>query len=264
VAWTAMHITQYRRETILSNLKNSFPEKSDQELRSMLKGIYRNLSDLVVESLKAISISENELSKRVTFKNIELLENRLSHDESVIMIAIHQCNWEWVLLAGCLKLPYPIDALYLPLKNKTVDKLMFDTRSRFGGRPISVHNALVEVMKRKKNLRAFGMLADQVPPKASDKYWTTFLNQPTAFLLGTEQLPKLIKGAAVFLGIRRVKRGYYQVDLQLIAEPPYQGMPPHHIIETYKKMAEKLILENPTDWLWSHRRWKYKKPVYAT
>jgi KDO2-lipid IV(A) lauroyltransferase len=245
------------------NLKRAFPEKSESEIQSIIRGCYRNLADIVVETLKAITISKEELLRRVRFHNIELLEDRLSRNESVILIAIHQCNWEWMLLAGCLELPYRVDALYLPLRNPTIDKLMLETRSRFGGRPISAHNALMEVMKRKKEIRAFGMLADQVPPKASDKYWSSFLNQETAFLLGTEQLPKVTKSAAVFMNIRRVKRGFYDVDLELIAEPPYQRDEKHPIIETYKVMAEKLIRQHPSDWLWSHRRWKYKKPRYA-
>jgi KDO2-lipid IV(A) lauroyltransferase len=263
IAWWAQYVSRYRYEVIKQNLTRSFPEKTEGEINKIIQGCYRNLADLVVETLKAITISEEELRRRVTFKNIDLLQERLNKQESVILIAIHQCNWEWMLLAGCLELPYRVDALYLPLRNKTMDELMLRTRSRFGGKPISAHQALMEVMKRKKEMRAFGMLADQVPPKASDKYWSQFLNQDTAFLLGTEQLPKVTRSAAIFMNIERVKRGYYEVSLEMIAEPPYARDENHPIIETYKVMAEKLIRKNPSDWLWSHRRWKYKKPVYA-
>jgi KDO2-lipid IV(A) lauroyltransferase len=263
IAWFARAVVRYRRDTVLNNLHNSFPEKSEEEINAIAKGFYRNLADLIVETLKAVTISKEELEKRVEFTNMEILKEYLEKKQSVVMIAIHQCNWEWMLLAGCIKLPHPIDAIYLPLNDKKIDKLMFETRSRFGGHPISAHNALMEVMKRNNLVRAFGMVADQVPPKASDKHWSTFLNQDTAFLLGTEQLPKFTRNPVLFMNIRRKKRGYYEVRLEKIAEPPYARDDKFTIIETYKVMAENLIRQYPSDWLWSHRRWKYKKPVYS-
>ncbi|MEM7548046.1 MAG: lysophospholipid acyltransferase family protein [Bacteroidota bacterium] len=263
LAWWARVIFKYRRETVFENLKKSFPDKSEEEIKKIAKGFYTNLSDLVVETLKAISIDKNDLASRVQFNNIEMLQDYLQTKQSVIMIAIHQCNWEWMLLAGCIKLPFPIDAVYLKLNNPNMEKLMFETRSRFGGNPIPTTNALMEIMKRNRSTRAFAMLADQVPHKSVDKYWSTFLNQDTAFQLGTEQLPKLTKDPIIFMSMKRVKRGFYEVDMIKIAEPPYAKGRDFYIIESYKEVAEQLVKDHPTDWLWSHRRWKYKKPLYA-
>jgi len=262
LAFTANYIMRYRRDVVFANLRRSFPDWDDRKINQTARKFYRNLSDLIVETVKALTISQEELLKRVSFKNGEILEEYLSKKQSVIMIAIHQCNWEWMLLAGCLKFPFPVDAVYLPLNNLAVDVLMRNTRSRFGGNPIPASNALMGIMKRSKVVRAFGMLADQVPAKGSDKYWARFLNQDTAFQLGTEQLPKLMKYPVIFLSIVRTKRGFYEVTLDKVGEPPY---PPegHAIMENYIEKAEKLVLDNPSDWLWSHRRWKYKKPLYV-
>jgi len=261
LAFIANHLVGYRRAVVLENLRKSFPDKNEKEIKKIAGKFYSNLADLVVETLKGITISQDEIKKRVKFENLEMMDHFLEEKQSVFLITIHQCNWEWLLLSGCSQFPFPIDVLYLQLNNPKMDKMMYEARSRFGGKPIKTHNSLMEIMKRSKEIRAFGMVADQVPPRGSDKYWTTFLNQDTAFLLGTEQLPKLLKYPVVFLSMERVHRGYYQVRLEQIAAPPY-SKDKHEIIESYVQKAEQVVLENPSDWLWSHRRWKYKRGLY--
>ena len=142
----------------------------------------------------------------------------MKRNQSIMVVATHQCNWEWVLMSGSAQWSYPLDAVYLPLSNKKIDKLMLKTRSRFGGNPIPAQNVISEMKRRQHITVAYGMLADQVPPKKSKKYWTKFMNQETAFLLGPEQLPKLFNYPVIFLSTTRLKRGYYQIDLKKVAE----------------------------------------------
>jgi len=251
-------IFRYRRKVVLENLRNSFPEKDEKEIRSIAGGFYRNLSDIIVETLKGISISKQELVKRVKFKNVELMDNYCREGKSMLVLNIHQCNWEWLLISGCIQLNFPIDAIYTPLSNKKMDKFMIRMRSRFGGNPIPVGKALRKITKRSKVVKAFALVADQAPMTSFKKLWVTFLNQETAFIPGIIHLPKVTNYPVLFMGMRRLKRGYYEVDIQRIAEPPY-SKDNHEVMEEFIGKAEAVIRQNPSDWLWSHRRWKYKR-----
>jgi len=252
-------VIRYRKKIVLENLRNSFPEKSEKELRSITSGFYRNLSDIIVETIKGITISKQELVKRVKFKNVELMDNYCREGKSMLVLNIHQCNWEWLLISGCIQLNFPIDAVYTPLSNKSIDKLMIRMRSRFGGNPIPVGKALRKMTKKSKIVKAFALVSDQAPMWSFKKYWTTFLNQETAFIPGIVHLPKVTNYPVLFMGMRRLKRGYYEVDIQSIAEPPY-SKDNHEVMEEFVSKAEAVIRQNPSDWLWSHRRWKYKRP----
>jgi len=257
----AFRIIRYRRKVVFENLRKSFPDRSEKEIKAIAKDFYKNLSDIIVETAKELTISEEELAKRVIFRNTEELEDYLENNQSVLMVTIHQGNWEWLLLAGCKRFNIPIDAVYMPLSNKKFDQLMIKARSRFGGNPIPVDDTLKEIARRSKVTRAFAMLADQVPAKTASKYWTTFLNQETPFLMGPEQLARFTKYPVFYMNMVRIKRGYYEVKIEQLASPPYtkEGNP---IIKKFVERSEKALLDHPSQWLWSHRRWKYKKPLY--
>ena len=254
-------VFRYRKKVVMENLMNSFPEKDEKELRSIAKGFYRNLSDIIVETLKGFSISKKELTKRVKFKNVELMDNYFREGKSMIVLTVHQCNWEWLLMSGSIQLNFPIDAVFLSLQNKHWDNMMIWMRSRFGGNPIPVGKALRKMTKKDNIVKAFGLVADQAPSRRFRMYWTTFLNQEAAFIVGPIHLPKVTNFPVLFMGMKRLKRGYYEVDIQKIADPPY-SKDNHEVIEKFVSKAEALIRQNPSDWLWSHRRWKYKRSQY--
>ncbi|MEO1052007.1 MAG: lysophospholipid acyltransferase family protein [Bacteroidota bacterium] len=257
------YIVGYRKKVVFNNIRNAFPDKNEKEVKALAKQFYKNFTDFIVEVLKEVTISKEELNKRVQFKNTEEVERFHSEGKSIVILATHQFNWEWALVAGCAQLPFPFDAIYKPLSNPKFEKLMYDTRSRFGGNPIPKDNALMEIMKTAKRLKAVAINADQVPTRQNkDLYWTKFLNQDTAFFSGSERIPKLTKYPVFFLGVRKVKRGYYEVELIKLGEAPYQK-DGFGILDAYVKASEELILQDPTGWLWSHKRWKYKKPLYA-
>jgi len=262
VAFLAYHVIRYRYKVIYSNLKLSFPEKTEAEVRQLIKQFYLNMSDWLVETLRASEMTAEELDKRVRFVNTTVLERYLEEGKSVITMATHQFNWEWMLLAGSIKFKVPVDAVYMPISNKKVEEFVLKIRSRFGGNPIPKDDTLPLVAKRIREQRIIGLVADQMPSKDNQqKYWTTFLNQETAFFMGTESLPKMTKLPVVFMAVHKVRRGYYEVKLEEIAQPPY-SYDNRQILPAYVRHAEKLIRANPAGWLWSHRRWKYQRGAY--
>ncbi len=256
------HLWRFRRKLSLSNLQNSFPDKSAAELEQIARQSYRNACNMIAEILKGSVIGEQELRQRVRILNIEALARFTQAGQTVIMLASHHCNWEWLLLAGCLEPGVRVDAVYKPLRVAAIDRFVLEMRSRFGGNPIPVKDFLSAVRRRRGAARVLALVADQTPPWDEEKHWTCFLNQDTAFFVGADRIARIMRSPVFFVGIRRVRRGYYEARLELLAEPPYSGAGAD-IIERYARAAEAPIAPHPADWLWMYRKWKYKKPPYA-
>lgn len=256
------HIWRFRRTLSVSNVRNSFPDKAAAETAAIASQSYRNACSLIAEVLKGASIDAAELRKRVRINNLAILEPWIKSGQPVVLLASHHCNWEWLLLESCIELGISVDAVYKPLRVAAIDRFMLEARSRFGGNPIPVKNFLMEVMKRRKGARIIALVADQTPLAGEEKHWTRFLSQDTAFFVGADKIARMLRAPVFFVGMHRVKRGYYEADLQQLSAPPYsrEGT---DIIERYARVAETHIAKYPADWLWMYRKWKYRKPLYG-
>lgn len=205
------YFVEKKRNVIFSNLQNSFPKMSKEELQQLAKLNFKHLAYVIIEAIKTGTLTENQIRQRVTLRNPELLEKFASNNQSVLMLAAHHCNWEW-MLAGCsLQLSFPIDVVYKPLHDRVVDEHMKISRSRFNARPIANKNALIEIMQRRKEVRGFAMVADQSPVRKEEKYWTQFLNQDSAFAVGAQKIAQLTKYPVIFVGMKRLSLGHYEV-----------------------------------------------------
>jgi Kdo2-lipid IVA lauroyltransferase/acyltransferase len=255
------HLLRFRREVVWKNLRDSFPELDHRELARLCRKSYKHLGQVLAEAIKGLTMSEQDLRQRVRFVNPDILDEFIERGQSIILLAAHQCNWEWLLLAACVELALPVDAVYKPLHNRPIDELMLGARSRFGASPIPVQQFLIEIMRRGRGPRAFALVADQTPLRREEKYWTRFLNQETAFYVGPQKIAQITNSPVVFLRMTRTRRGYYEAHLKILAQPPYPT-DGYEILEAYAREAERQILEHPADWLWLYRKWKYKKPLY--
>lgn len=249
----------YRKRVVTTNLRNAFPNATTAEIASIAQGFYRNLTDTFLETIKTLRMSEDELGKRVKFLNADILKPYKESRTSVFIFSSHQCNWEWMAIVANLKLCMPVDVVYKPLKNSRMDELMKEIRTKSGNKLIAKDSAMMQLMRQKDRARVIGILADQLPSHGTNKYWQQFLNQDTAFYMGPEQLPKFTKYPVFFSHIWRTARGHYNVELVPIAKPPY-AHGKVDILPRYIEEAEILINKYPSDWLWSHKRWKYPKP----
>ena len=261
----SFYLVRYRRRLVRKNLRNSFPEKSQEHLARIEREFFRNLCDYAVESLKLVSISKEELSKRMVFKNPEVLQKFSEENQSILFLASHQFNWEWILVSASINFPMAIDFVYQPINSKFFDELILKIRTRFGALPIKRDEVARELVRRKNILRGVASVADQYPGYGHDKkYLTRFLNQETAFFMGTKQLALLTQYPALYYPIRKVRRGYYEAYPVIIASPPYPK-DSLAVVSSYVKIVEELIREEPAGWLWSHNRWKTrhlkKKPT---
>jgi KDO2-lipid IV(A) lauroyltransferase len=263
----AYRVLRWRIALARENLRNAFPEKTAAERATILRQSYRNLGDLIAEMLYGFGAPAAAMRDRVRIENPEALTAYTAAGQSVVLLAAHYCNWEWLLLSASLQLGVPIDAVYKPQRIGFVDRFLREGRARFGGNPIPHRNFLFEIMKRKGQARAYALVADQTPLQEEEKHWTRFLNQDSAFHIGADKIARILKAPVLFVAMRRLSRGEYAARLVPLAEPPYPRDAGRdvgaEIIERYARMLEDEIRASPADWLWVHRKWKYPKPIYA-
>ena len=254
------HVIRYRRGVVRVNLTRSFPEKNRSSIKQIERRFYKNMCDYVVETLKLLTISQHELKKRMVYKNPQRIREYTDHDRSVILFASHQFNWEWVLAAGCFSLATQIDFVYQTQSNRLFDRFLMYCRTRFGAHPIQRERVAREVTRRRSLVRGIAIVADQFPGLASDKrYWTGFLHQDTAFFQAINQVALLTQYPAFYAAVKKIRRGFYEVELLRISEPPYDKKT-FHVVDNYAATTEGMIAQNPENWLWSHKRWKRARP----
>ncbi len=250
------YLIGYRKALVQRNLRNSFPDKSEAEIKRIQKDFYHNLCDYAVETIKLLSITPDELKRRLVYKNPEIVKQFSDKNQSILLLTSHQFNWEWLLASGCLYLPLGVDFVYQAQSNKTFNEFSLLGRTRFGAFPIERSQVGREAIKRKDVLRGIAVIADQFPGHFHNKkYWTQFLNQKTAFFLGLGQLAFLTQYPAVFFGVKKIKRGYYEAEGFVVSQPPYERES-QQIVEDYIQATERIIKQQPAGWLWSHNRWK--------
>lgn len=262
LAACARHVLRYRLTVVRTNLAGAFPDLPSRARRAIERAYYRNLADLFAEIVKSATLSPAQLNARVTLKNLALVRAELAASRPVLIVAAHQCNWEWLLLALSLQLGYPLDAAYKPLHDVNSERVMRAIRSRFGSRLVPAKALLAHILEHRE-VRALTMVADQEPVSSDHKWWTQFLNRPSAFYMGPEKIAQVTRFAVVFAGMRRIARGRYEVDFQLLqaAQRPFE---PGTVTERYARLVEAQIRAAPADWTWSHQRWKLKRPMYST
>jgi KDO2-lipid IV(A) lauroyltransferase len=254
------HILGYRKDVVLENLKNSFPHKSDSELQEIVKGFYKNLSDVIVESLKGLSMSKKELLKRYKVITSEVADKYHGQNRSVIAVASHYCNWEWGVLCFSLQLKHNSVGLYKPMSNKYIDNYIRSRRAAWGMNLVSIYETAEYFEQKNLEPSIYFMIADQSPGDYNKAHWIDFLNQETACLHGPEKYAKLYDLPVVYADVERIKRGYYEVSF-LNIEPNPREKPQGEITLAYMKTLENIILEKPENWLWSHKRWKRKRSI---
>ena len=256
-----LYVVRYRRRVVLENLRLSFPEKTTPEIQAITRGFYSNLTDLIVETIKMPALSPAELRQRVRFTNAELVQTRLRAGQTVIGMASHQGNWEWIPSASVLN-DMPVDSVYKPLNNAFFEEIMRTGRSSCGAVPTPMSSLPRQMVIRKDVPRIIALVSDQMPGAPEHAYWTDFLHRDTPFYPGTERLARSRKFAVFYLQLVRLRRGYYEATFTLIAEPPYDTVPPGAIVERYRDLLEETIRRYPADWLWSHKRWKHQREKY--
>jgi KDO2-lipid IV(A) lauroyltransferase len=258
----AYYVVRHRHQVIREQLLKVFPAMSEAERAAIHRRFLKNFCDVLVEVLKSASLSPEAISARVNILNLPLARGYLGAGQSVMFVTSHLCNWEWLLQGVVLQLGYPLDAAYKPLHDAWAERLMLKIRSRFGARLVPAKELLADFLRRRGVVRAVAMNADQAPVSTDKRYWTQFLGQDTAFYVGAEQIARGTRLPIMYLVMRRVRRGHYEVELQQLWDGR-ETLAANAITERYARACELDVLKSPADWLWSYRRWRLKKPLYG-
>ncbi len=250
----------YRKKVVFSNIKNSFPNKTEKEHNTIMQKFYRHFCDIIFESLKGFTISEKNINERMKFRNPEVMSRFFDEGKDVILVGGHYNNWEIFACGIGLSTKHIPIGIYKPLNNPFFDKKMKISRERFRlvMCPMRETRDYFEKDFGKPKATIFGI--DQSPSNTSKCHWMTFLNQDTPVFYGAEKYAKKYNSPVVFGTITKVKRGFYELDYELLCENP-QDTEQDEITEMNTKRLEKDIIGNPEFWLWTHKRWKHKRPV---
>lgn len=252
-------VVGYRKKVVIQNIANSFPEKTSEEQHQIVKAFYHHFSDLIVESIKVFTISEAEVKQRMKLLNPEFSNRFFDKGQSVIIAGGHYNNWELFAVAIDSEIKHQTVALYKELKNKFFDEKMRTSRSKYGLKMISTSLAKQE-FEKEDGLKAVIFGFDQSPGNPSNCYWGTFLNQDTPMIFGVEKYAKEYNIPVLFLRINKVKRGHYTYEYIDAIEKP-QDMAFSEITKRINCLLEQDIISQPEYYLWSHKRWKHKRPT---
>ena len=256
------YVVRYRWRVVQENLRNSFPEKSEAELQQIGKAFYRHLSQVIVEILKLPALSVAELKRRIVLHNPEVADRHFAAGRTVLGLASHAGNWEWVLAAAPLWLTAPVDGVYKPLSNPFFEDFMRYVRSRTGAGLVPMSSVLREMVAHRGEAHLLSLVSDQAAGPEDRPHWMQFLNQDSGFYTSADRLAARFHCAVLYVTIRRRRRGYYDFTFTELYDGesplPADGFP---IIEAFTRHLEKDIQAAPEQYLWTHRRWKHKRSV---
>lgn len=252
------YIVRYRIAVVKGNLKASFPDKSQKELARIERKYYVHLTDLILETIKGMSISKSTLLKRMKLMDKQYFDQQMKLNKSTIVVMSHCGNWEWVCLAAQISVEQHAQCVYKTLSNSDWDEWFFNTRSRFGTAPFTMEKTLRVMTANSHLCCATAFIGDQNPSTGKTAYWTRFLNQDTPFMQGSEKIARKLNQDVVYMKITKLKRGYYTCEVQPLASESAKTKD-GEITDLIVKAIENDILSQPQNWLWSHKRWKHVK-----
>lgn len=254
----------YRKKVVLDNLKLVYPDKSKKELKRIMKLFYHHLCDMMVESIKSLTISADSMRAHFTFKNVEVIKELESKNRSIILMCAHYGSWEWIFILQTY-VSHKGYAVYKKLSNPYFDRLFKRIRAKYNSHLITTKQTIPTLMRSKKNgeLTISGFVSDQSPRLSKTHHWGSFMGIDVPVFTGAEMLAKKLDMSVVFFKVKRLKRGYYETTFELMAENPLE-YPDYEITDDFLKRVEKQIHEAPQYYLWTHKRWKHRNKNKTT
>ncbi|MGB0480286.1 MAG: lysophospholipid acyltransferase family protein [Flavobacteriaceae bacterium] len=253
------HIVGYRKQTVQENLKLVFPDKSEAERQLITKRFYHHLCDMILEAIKSMSISVEDMKARFKFTNIELIKEFEKQNKSIVLMCAHYGSWEWIFIIQTY-VKFRGYAVYKRLNNRYFDKLVRGIRARYNSYLVTTKETIPTLIENKKKgvLTMNGFVSDQTPKKGKAYHWNTFMGIEVPIHTGAEMLAKKLDMPVIFFSVKRIKRGFYETTFQTLAEQPNEYKN-YAITDQFLKHVEQQIIEAPEYYLWTHKRWKHRK-----
>ena len=252
-------IIGYRKKTVRQNLALALPKLTDQERLIIEKKFYHHMCDMFLETIKTMNISKKEICKRFVFKNIDMYKEIEKQGKSVAIICSHYASYEWIISMNYYS-DFTAYGIYKQLKNPYFDKLVHKIRSRFNAKLITTKQTVPTIINNNKNnvLALYGFASDQSPKAKAALHWSKFMGIEVPVHVGAEMLSKRYNMNLIYLNTKKVKRGHYEATLELLSDNPKE-VPNFELTDQYLKLLEKQIYDAPEFYLWTHKRWKYRR-----
>ena len=252
------YVIGYRKKTVQENLNLSLPHLSAEEKKVIEKKFYKHMCDMFLEMIKTMSITDKEIEKRFVFKNLEEYLNLEKKGKSIALMCSHYASYEWVVSMNKY-INFKGYAIYKKINNKYFDDVVKKTRSRFKANLIEIYEVKPIIEENEKNgvLGLYGFAGDQSPMNRPKYYRTDFMGITVPVYTGAESLAKQYDMNVIFLKVKKVKRGFYEADLELLSDDAI-NVPDYQITDLFLRKVEQQILEAPEFYLWTHKRWKHR------
>ncbi len=257
------HIVRYRRKLVSDNIRSSFPDMTEAEVKATARQFYRNFADYFMETVKLHHVSDEEIMKRIEFKDVDIIDTLWDKGLSIVCYFSHCFNWEWAPSVTLHTRHKRGDnckfaQVYRPLRSEFFDSFFLDLRSRFGSLSFPKSTVFRDLIRLRRDnvLSITGFMSDQKPSHGDVTHVVSFLNHPTAIITGTEQLARRLSMAVVYWDMEKLSRGHYRITTRLMTENA-ADTEPFFLTDLYSRLLQKTIQRNPSIWLWSHNRWKY-------
>ncbi|AZB26570.1 lysophospholipid acyltransferase family protein [Chryseobacterium bernardetii] len=255
------YLVGYRKNVITQNLINSFPGKSEDEIRKIRKKFYRNFSDYLVETIKSFSISETESRVRMQHINQDLFHEAKKEGKNIILLAGHVFNWEWINALARIIPQAHCHPVYRKVNSDFWENQMKKVRNKFGNEALEANEVIRNIFRSENNGdSAYMFVADQTPHFSHVTYGLEFMHQRTPAFIGYDKLATRMDLAFIYCEMKKVKRGYYQVNYYRIY-PDQEKFTEHEVVRKFHKMLENTLNKYPDNYLWSHRKWKYQDSI---
>ncbi len=250
----------YRKKVVVQNIKIAFPQKSDAEIKKIVQGFYRQFTEVLLETIKGLSMSAPDLKKRYRFLNADIFATLQEEGKSAIILGGHFGNWEWGSLSFPLWVSATVVGIYKPIKNERIEKFLCQRRCRHGLHLRNMNQTGRALIQYKNQASLFVLIADQTPSNLEAAHWIPFFQRSTPFLNGPEKIARKSNYPVYYFDIQRKGSSHYEITFQLLSENPAEEKP-QAITQKYRKALEQSIRQQPEAWLWSHRRWKHAKAL---
>ena len=259
LSWALFGVFSYRKKIVRTNLRRSFPELTEEKIQRVAQTFFRHFTDIFLETVKLQYATQEEIATRMQ-GNLSLLDDCYAKGQSTVLVLGHRGNWEMANLYASIRFQQECIVVYKPLSNPAFEEWFCQLRTRFGSRVVPMRSIYTELRKPRQRPYILFLLNDQsAPPKSA--YWTTFLNQETGVLKGAEVLARTFQLPVIYADLARdpEKRGFYQMKLELVTDSP-DDTPENGILEDCTQRLQRDIRNEPANWLWTHKRWKHKRP----
>lgn len=262
LAWLVRVVLRFRWRTTCRNLQAAFPHLDARQRRRIAVENYRHFGELAAELIAATRMERRDLLARVEIGNLQLAREWLARGRPILLLASHQSNWDWGMYAVAAALGHPVDVAYKPMKSRAADRVLCAMRRRWGVNLVPAKDLLADILQRRREVRAIAMLADQSPRTSEYQHWLAFLGRETAFYAGPEQMARATRYDAIYVSLRRVRRGHYSAECLPLAEGS-SVLAPGEFTQRYARLVERDLLAAPSEWTWGHRRWKHTRGAPA-